>query len=46
MLVGITDGAIQSDNGSSISLSRDSAGTITLEDGSEVSFEGIENISY
>ncbi len=44
--VTLTSGVQISDDGSSITLSDDSAGTITLEDGSEIAFEGIENITY
>ena len=42
----LTTGTQISDDGSSITLSDDSAGTITLEDGSEIAFDGIENINY
>jgi len=44
--VTLTSGTQISDDGSSITLSDDSAGTITLSDGSEIAFEGIENINY
>ena len=44
--VTLTSGSQISDDGSSITLSEDSAGLITLNDGSEIIFDGIENIMY
>jgi hypothetical protein len=44
--VTLTSGTEISDDGSTITLSDDAAGTITLNDGSEVAFQGIENINY
>ena len=44
--VTLTNGTVESNDGSSLTLSEDSAGTITLDDGSEIAFEGIENITY
>ena len=42
----LTTGTQINDDGSTITLSDDSAGTITLADGSEIAFDGIENIAY
>jgi hypothetical protein len=39
-------GSIQSQDGDSIDLSEDASGIITLTDGSEISFEGIERIEW
>ncbi|MDA1325110.1 MAG: cadherin domain-containing protein, partial [Proteobacteria bacterium] len=44
--VTLTSGSQIGDDGGTITLSNDSAGTITLNDGSEITFEGIENINY
>ena len=44
--VTLTSGIQIGDDGSTITLSDDSAGTITLNDGSEIAFDGIENITY
>ncbi|CDO58988.1 DNA gyrase subunit A [Candidatus Phaeomarinobacter ectocarpi] len=42
----LDDGSIQSQDGDSIDLSEDASGIITLTDGSEISFEGIERIEW
>ena len=44
--VNLTSGAVQEDDGSSITLSDDAAGTITLTDGSEIAFDGMDRIDY
>lgn len=44
--VALTTGTVQSDDGSNMTLSDDAAGTITLEDGSQIAFENIERIEY
>jgi Ca2+-binding RTX toxin-like protein len=44
--VTLTSGTQVSDDGSKITLSDDAEGTITLNDGSEIDFTGIENITY
>jgi hypothetical protein len=44
--VTLAQGEIQSDDGNSITLSNDAEGTITLTDGSEIVFDGIERIDY
>lgn len=42
----LNTGAIQDDDGDTMTLSDDAAGTITLDDGSQIAFEGIERIEY
>ena len=42
----LTTGSETSDDGSTKTLSSDAAGTITLEDGTEIAFQNIETISY
>ncbi len=44
--VDLTNGSVSADDGSSMTLTNDAAGTITLEDGSVISFDGIERIDY
>lgn len=44
--VSLTTGSVQSDDGDMMTLSNDAAGTITLEDGTQIAFEGIERIEY
>ncbi len=44
--VDLTSGSVTADDGSSMTLTSDAVGTITLEDGSEISFDGIERIDY
>lgn len=44
--VSLTTGSVQSDDGDMMTLSDDAAGTITLEDGTQIAFEGIERIEY
>ena len=44
--VSLSSGSVQSDVGSTTTLSGDAAGTITLEDGTEIAFQNIESISY
>ena len=39
-------GTIDGDDGSTITLSDDAAGTITLQDGSQIAFEGMERVEY
>ena len=44
--VNLTSGTIDATGGNYLDLSDDAAGTITLQDGSQVSFEGIERIEW
>ena len=44
--VSLTSGSVQSDNGSAKTFTDDAAGTITLEDGTEIGFQNIESINY
>ena len=44
--VNLTSGTINATGGNYLDLSDDAAGTITLQDGSQVSFEGIERIEW
>jgi hypothetical protein len=44
--VTLDTGTVQSDDGSTITMSGDASGTITLEDGSQIAFEGIDRIEY
>ncbi len=44
--VSFTSGSVQSDDGDVMTLSDDAAGTIILEDGTQIAFEGIERIDY
>ena len=44
--VDLTNGSVSVDDGSSMTLTNDAAGTITLEDGSVINFDGIERIDY
>ena len=42
----ITQGSVESSGADFLDLSEDAAGTVTLADGSEVTFEGIERIEW
>jgi Ca2+-binding RTX toxin-like protein len=42
----LNTGSIQDDDGSTMTLTDDAAGSITLANGSQIAFEGIENIEY
>lgn len=44
--VQLDTGSVQSDDGSTMTLTDDAAGTITLSDGSEIAFDGLERIEY
>ncbi|MBT7756509.1 MAG: hypothetical protein HN732_04220 [Rhodospirillaceae bacterium] len=44
--VSLTTGSETSDDGSTKTLSDDAAGTITLEDGTQIAFQNIETIDY
>ncbi len=44
--VQLTSGSEQSDDGSTKTFSNDAAGTITLEDGTQIDFQNIESITY
>ena len=44
--VALTTGSVAGDDGSTMTLTDDAAGTITLEDGSQIAFENIERIEY
>ena len=44
--VQLNSGNVESDDGSTKTLSGDAAGTITLEDGTEIAFQNIESINY
>ena len=44
--VNLTSGTIDATGGNYLDLSDDAAGTITLQDGSRVSFEGVERIEW
>ncbi len=44
--VSLTSGTEQSDDGSTKTFSDDAAGTITLEDGTEIAFQNIEHVEY
>lgn len=44
--VQLDTGTVASDDGSTMTLSDDAAGTITLEDGSQIAFDGLERIEY
>lgn len=44
--VNLTSGTIDATGGNYLDPSDDAAGTITLQDGSQVSFEGIERIEW
>ena len=44
--VNLTSGTIDATGGNYLDLSDDAAGTITLQDGSQVSFEGVERIEW
>ena len=44
--VQLTTGTVAGDDGSTMTLTDDAAGTITLEDGSQIAFDGLERIEY
>jgi large repetitive protein len=44
--ISLTNGSEQSDNGSTKTFTDDAAGTITLEDGTEIGFQNIESVNY
>ena len=44
--VQLDTGTVASDDGSTMTLTNDAAGTITLEDGSQIAFDGLEKIEY
>ena len=44
--VDLTSGSVTGDDGSSMTLTNDAIGTITLEDESVITFDGIERIDY
>ncbi|PLX36399.1 MAG: hypothetical protein C0605_08180, partial [Hyphomicrobiales bacterium] len=44
--VTLTEGTIESQDASSLTLSTDADGTITLQDGSEINFQDIETIQW
>ena len=44
--VELTSGSIVQSGSSSLILSQDSAGTITLSDGSELTFESVEKVDW
>jgi Ca2+-binding RTX toxin-like protein len=43
--INLTSGSVVSNHGTTMTLSQDSAGTITLQDGSEITFDGIEQVT-
>jgi hypothetical protein len=44
--INLTQGEIQANDGNSLTLSDDSAGTITLTDGSQITFDGMERVDF
>lgn len=44
--VQLTTGSVQNDDGSTMTLTDDAAGTITLDDGSQIAFDGLKKIEY
>jgi Ca2+-binding RTX toxin-like protein len=44
--VQLTTGSVAGDDGSTMTLTDDAAGTITLDDGSQIAFDGLERIEY
>ncbi|MBT6426704.1 MAG: hypothetical protein HOK30_03505, partial [Rhodospirillaceae bacterium] len=42
----LLSGNVEDDDGDSIFLSDDAAGTITMQDGSQIAFQNIESIEY
>ena len=44
--VDLTTGSVESSTSNQMTLTDDSAGTITLEDGSQITFDGIDRIDW